>query len=177
MFEASFLKGIVLLPPASEGWRKVMFSLCSLLRGGEGGWGGYPPPLSRLDPRIGGAGRVPPHPGQIPGWVGGQVPPCPTPHPGQIPGWGGRVGHTPLLIPPPHHPGIWHSIASTCYAAGGMPLAFTQEDFLVLIINSLLTSISACLRRSVMFSTDSCFSHCCNIKSCPLQNCHCIFCI
>ena len=23
------------------------------------------------------------------------------------------------------------SIASTCYAAGGMPLAFTQEDFLV----------------------------------------------
>ena len=23
------------------------------------------------------------------------------------------------------------SIAGTCYAAGGMPLAFTQEDFLV----------------------------------------------
>ena len=25
------------------------------------------------------------------------------------------------------------SIASTCYAAGGVPLAFTQEDFLVFI--------------------------------------------
>ena len=25
------------------------------------------------------------------------------------------------------------SIASNCYAAGGMPLAFTQEDFLVLL--------------------------------------------
>ena len=26
------------------------------------------------------------------------------------------------------------SRASTCYAAGGMPLAFTQEDFLVLVV-------------------------------------------
>ena len=26
------------------------------------------------------------------------------------------------------------SVASTCYAAGGMPLAFTQEDFLVFIL-------------------------------------------
>ena len=39
--------------------------------------------------------------------------------------------------PPPgldgvHPPPIRQSsIASTCYAAGGMPLAFTQEDFLV----------------------------------------------
>ena len=29
---------------------------------------------------------------------------------------------------------IWNSIACTCYAAGGMPLAFTQEDFLVVEI-------------------------------------------
>ena len=35
-------------------------------------------------------------------------------------GWG---------TPPP--PIRQSSIASTCYAAGGMPLAFTQEDFLV----------------------------------------------
>ena len=28
------------------------------------------------------------------------------------------------------------SIASTCYAAGGIPLAFTQEDFLVFKISS-----------------------------------------
>ena len=40
-----------------------------------------------------------------------------TPHP-TMTGWG-----TPL--PPPT------SIGSTCYAVGGMPLAFTQEDFLV----------------------------------------------
>ena len=25
----------------------------------------------------------------------------------------------------------WNSIVCTCYAAGGMPLAFTQEDFLI----------------------------------------------
>ena len=38
-------------------------------------------------------------------------------------------GGTPGTPPPP-------GIASTCYgyAAGGMPLAFTQEDFLVPII-------------------------------------------
>ena len=28
---------------------------------------------------------------------------------------------------------LWDNIGSTCYTAGGMPLAFTQEDFLVLI--------------------------------------------
>ena len=39
---------------------------------------------------------------------------------------GGDGGYTP---PPPIRQS---SIASTCYAAGGMPLAFTQEDFLVL---------------------------------------------
>ena len=40
-----------------------------------------------------------------------------SPCPGEVPGW----GVTPN----------WYSIACTCYAAGGMPLAFTQ-DFLVL---------------------------------------------
>ena len=39
------------------------------------------------------------------------------PHPGYRSGWGG----TPNL----------NSITCTCYAAGGMPLAFRQEDFLV----------------------------------------------
>ena len=34
--------------------------------------------------------------------------------------------HDWMGYPPPHT-----SIASTCYAVGGMPLAFTQEDFLV----------------------------------------------
>ena len=49
-------------------------------------------------------------------------------YPGQVfTGWG---------TPPP-------SIASTCYAAGGMPLAFTQEDFLV-ISRFLNNSARAC---------------------------------
>ena len=40
-----------------------------------------------------------------------------TPHSGQVPGWGG----TPYQS----------SIVCTCYAVGGVPLSFTQEDFLV----------------------------------------------
>ena len=35
--------------------------------------------------------------------------------------------------PPDLERGTPPSIASTYYAAGGMPLAFTQEDFLVLL--------------------------------------------
>ena len=38
--------------------------------------------------------------------------------------WGGY----PISRPPPI---AQSTIASTCYAAGGVPLAFTQEDFLV----------------------------------------------
>ena len=65
-----------------------------------------------------------PHSGQVPGL---EVPPSQvrmgapqgTPYPGQVQGQGG--GGIPN----------WNSTACTCYAAGGMPLAFTQEDFLV----------------------------------------------
>ena len=68
--------------------------------------GGYP---------IQGLGEGVPHPRSgwegYPVWVGG--------YPNPRCGWG---------TPPP----IRHSsIANTCYAAGGMPLVFTQEDFLV----------------------------------------------
>ena len=69
-------------------------------------WMGYPPQW--LDGI--------PHPHHD--WMG--YPPPPT-----MTGWG-----TP---PPPPPPPPWFdptSIASTCYTAGGMPLAFTQEDFL-----------------------------------------------
>ena len=59
--------------------------------------------------------------------------------------WGGypsqvlMAGGYPGWVPPTRsgweggtHPPIRQSsIASTCYAAGGVPLAFTQEDFLV----------------------------------------------
>ena len=48
------------------------------------------------------------------------------PPPGQV--W--MVGG----YPPTHPPTKQSSKASTYYAAGGMPLAFTQEDFLVLFL-------------------------------------------
>ena len=87
-------------------------------QGGPGqGWGGYP------------------HLGQIPGGGRGQgrggvgTPP----HPGQIPGQGVGQGGYPLSRSDPRMGGspYWNGIACTCYAAGDMPLAFTQEDFLV----------------------------------------------
>ena len=63
---------------------------------------------------------------------------------GGYPVWGnprsGRMG-----VPPPvgldgvPHPGDSSSTASTCYAVGGMPFAFTQEDFLVFTIKILKT--------------------------------------
>ena len=75
-------------------------------------------------------GRVP-HPRS--GWgVPQGTPPARTgwgtPPPGLdgIPHWPGLDG-----VPPP--PIRHSSMASTCYAAGGMPFAFTQEAFLVLI--------------------------------------------
>ena len=39
----------------------------------------------------------------------------------------GTPPHQGRYPPPPH----WNSMACACYAVGGMPLAFTQEDFLV----------------------------------------------
>ena len=90
------------LPPAY-----VVLSVC--LSTGRGGY-----PISGL-----GRGGTP---SQV--WVGGG-----TPYPISGLGGGGtpsQVGGVPVVPPPP-------GIASTCYgyAAGSMPLAFTQEDFLV----------------------------------------------
>ena len=89
--------------------------------------GGYPiPGLGRGEgvphPRSGQGGtRVLPQTWNgVPPWTWDWVPPRPG------------MGYSPNLgrgIPPP----TW-DIASTCYAAGGMPLAFTQEDFLVAYI-------------------------------------------
>ena len=58
--------------------------------------------------------------------------------------WGGTPSQVWMGVPPtmtgwgtPHHDWIGYppirqsSIVSTCYMVGGMPLAFTQEDFLV----------------------------------------------
>ena len=86
-----------LLPTASEGWGKVMFSVCPHLWGGGGG--GTP------------ARSIQGVPQPRPGWGG--YPPARS-------GWGGYPGTPP-----------WQD--STWYAAIGMPLAFTQEDFLVCV--------------------------------------------
>ena len=48
------------------------------------------------------------------------------------------------LPPPPS------SIASTCYMVGGMPLAFTQEDFLV-------SQVSVCPQEGVPLINGLCF--------------------
>ena len=117
--------------------------------------GGYPPPsrpgMGYLPPDLGQGtphptptwdGVPPPRWGvnwQTPPWLDGVPPPTMT-------GWG-TPHHdwmgtpSPWLdgVPPQHHhdwmgyppPIRQSSIASTCYVAGGMPLAFTQEDFLV----------------------------------------------
>ena len=102
--------------------REVMFSqvcLCSTFGGGRGG--------TPSQVWLGGD-----TPSQV--WLGG------VPHPrstwGTPPdlGWGTSLdlgrGTPPELGwgNPPRQ----ISVASTCYAAGGMPLAFTQEDFLVI---------------------------------------------
>ena len=85
-------------------------------------WGGYP---------ISGLGRGVPHPGSrsrgVPSPRSGGVP-HPRSRGDPIPGPGG------VLWVPPHPDQVWirqSSTASTSYAAGGVPLAFTQEDFLV----------------------------------------------
>ena len=118
-------KNLGLLPPSSEGWGKVIFSVCVSVHTGRYPHqvltGGYP-----ILPNQGGHT----HPSQL-----GDTPIVPE-------------GGTPLSrsqvrmgVPPPSRSGLrsgwgggypnWNSIACTCYAAGSMPLTFTQEDFLV----------------------------------------------
>ena len=133
-----------LLPPASEGWGKVLFSVCLSVH--ILGWG-YPSQIY-----VGGT------PSQV--WVGGV--PCPWSGQGGYPIPGLALGYTipclagryPIsgqgyptdqvwmgvpMVPPIPRPEMGYpppitqsSIASTCYVEGGVPLAFTQEDFLVL---------------------------------------------
>ena len=139
---------------APVGWGKVMFShvsVCLFTRGVPhlGDWGGASPSQVQAggtpSPSAG-WGTPPSRPGKgvpptwtwegvatprpdlgreyCPAWTWEEVPPCPDleggtpppPSPGQVQGRG--------------YPNQ-NSIACTCYAAGGMPLAFTQEDFLV----------------------------------------------
>ena len=66
-------------------------------------------------------------------------------YPSQIWMLGGTLG-----TPPPIRQS---SIASTCYVAGGMPLAFTQEDFLVLKLFAFGGNLKLGLK--VLYSTYS----------------------
>ena len=91
-----------LLPPAYVVRRGICFHRCVSVQLSWGG--GVPHPKS---------GRGYPIPGLDRGYPGVTLPPSRT-------GWG-----TPLPIR------RQSSIASTCYMAGSMPLAFTQEGFLV----------------------------------------------
>ena len=101
-----------------------------------------------VSPHLGGGGTPVRSGGgyPIPGLVG--VPPgpgmgYPLPDLGQGTPPGPGTGYLPWTwdrVPPGPGTGdrVPPSIASTCYAAGGMPLAFTQEDFLVILLFSTL---------------------------------------
>ena len=56
-------------------------------------------------------------------------------------------------VPPPPAPIRRQiSIVNTCYAAGGMPLAFTQEDFLVLLyLHSFIVYVFTFYRKNNWF--------------------------
>ena len=82
------------------------------------GWG-YPSQVPHPDL---GRGYPPPGPGK-------GVPPCPDLRRGNPPPIQNRSG--PRMGGTPNR----NRLACTCYTAGGMPLAFTQEDFLVLTVS------------------------------------------
>ena len=101
---------------------------------GQGGYPGYPHPRLDVVPLFRTGWDTPYQQNGIPpvqDWMGS---PCPgldgippisrMGYPPSQTGWG-----TPHQVPPTI------SKASTCYAAGGVPLAFTQEDFLVLFLS------------------------------------------
>ena len=130
-----------LLPPASEGWGKVMFSVCSHL-------GGYPYPIMLCNITQNAMGQPGGYParssrgGTLPGGtLAGGYPGGGVTWPGGYPGWGypgqgGTLagGYPGWGVPWPGGVPSQDNIGSTCYMAGSMPLAFTQEDFLVFVV-------------------------------------------
>ena len=146
-----------LLPPASKRWGNVLFSVCLSVHTSTGRVphprsGGYPHPRSGWWGYLG-------YPLARSGWWG-----YPGYPPGQVwmvgvwvparPGLEGVPGVPPMTRTgwgTPHPLPIRQSrIASTCYVAGGMPLAFTQEDFLV-------SSVFICI--SILMENHREFSH------------------
>ena len=126
-----------LLPPAYEVRGKVLFSQVSVCSHFRGGGRGYPIQLME------GGGVVIPG-GRLPHPRFRQGVPCSRSVGYPIPGPGGGtpfqvevVGRYPIPGPgrevPPPPIKRQSSIASTCYTAGSMPFAFTQDNFLVSI--------------------------------------------
>ena len=140
----------------------VLTSVCPSIHPSVCPRGGYPYPIMLCNisqnamRQWGGPGQVPPLGGYPdPPW-GVPGPPWGVPRPPggflDPPGWGGYPdppggsgvryppGGVPSQVPPPSQ-----DRRSTHYTAGGMPLAFTQEDFLVstLFLQSVRYVISA----------------------------------
>ena len=141
-FSHCFLRLKVLLPPANKGWREVRFSQVCVRprRGGgilqsqvlsHGPWSqvlcmGYPPGQDRIKYPLARLGY--PQPGL--GYPPGQGMGCPQSEPPLSPSQ--------------------NSIISTCYTAGGMPLAVTQEDFLMFrIFQFFIVCLNKCLNRNI----------------------------
>ena len=106
--------------PHSEGMGKVLFSQVSVHISG----GGYPLPTN----------------GVYPIWLIGGVPHLANGGGGTPSGWWGVPHEDWMGIP---HIRRQSSRAITCYAMGGMPLAFTQEDFLVYLWIYITIKISS----------------------------------
>ena len=137
----SFPSHLYLLPPASEGWGKYCFHRCLSTPPG----GGDTPVLSQVTGPMSFLGGTP-VPGSFPGhwsqvlstgvpqsWLGGMY---------GVPLWPGLDG-----VHPPPPPQWQNSRAITCYAAGGMLLAFTQEDCLVWRVNACFITVRhTCVR-------------------------------
>ena len=113
--EAPITVQTTILPPASEGWGKVIVSGCVSVDT-MGGGRGYPICWP-------GEGEVPPS-----FLTGSTHPSQPRGYP-ILPNRGFRMVGTPIPGQDEGTPS-WNSIACTSYTAGGMPLSFMQEDFL-----------------------------------------------
>ena len=131
------------LSPASKGWWEVLFSVCQSTPQQGGG--------TTILGQDRGKGYSP----LSAGWG--------TPLPA---GWG--YPSPPPAVQVPRQDGVGGGIACTCYTADGMPLAFTQEDFLVyLFLQSFYP-----LQKKLIFSCLCLISQCYHLCVIALLVCH-----
>ena len=130
-------------PHPRSGWWGEGYPIQVGMVGGTLGLDGGGYPISGLD---GGGYPRYPRTGWVPHTMTGWVPPTMT-------GWSIPPSWLDGVPPPPL------SIVSTCYVAGGMPLAFMQENFLVLyeILNG--TSLNPCTSADISKSTGGTQTH------------------